>query len=96
MGTFDDWIEDDEDEQENDQEQVEDNEEYTTEQVNSTKEHIAVNIEQRASQTNFNIDVEDGELSGEINDVAMLFAVMTMDFQEAEFDELINDEVSAK
>jgi len=96
MGTFDDWIEDDEDEQDSNEEQTEDNGGYTTEQVDSTKEHIAVNIQQRASQSNFNIDIEDGELTGNINDIAMLFAVMTMDFQEADFDELINDEVTAE
>ena len=68
--------------------------EITEEQAKSTREFIGVNIRDRAQQSNLDIEVHDGKVSGNINDVAMLFAIMTMDFTEAEFDELINDEPS--
>jgi hypothetical protein len=94
MGTFDDWIEEDEENEENNEEETEETDERSEEQVESTKQFIGVNIRDRAQQSNFDIEVQDGELSGSLEDVAMLFAVMTMDFTEAEFDELINDEPS--
>jgi len=68
--------------------------EITEEQAKSTKEFIGVNIRDRAQQSNLDIEVHDGKVTGNLNDVAMLFAVMTMDFTEAQFDELINDEPS--
>lgn len=94
MGTFDDWIEEDEENEENNEEETQETNERSQEQVDSTKEFIGVKIEQRVQQSNFDIEVHDGELSGGLDDVAMLFAVMTMDFNEAEFDALINDDSS--
>lgn len=92
MAPLEDWNSDDTDNTDENEQEAEDNDERTKEQIDSTREYIGVNIEQRIQQSNFDIEVQDGELRGSIDDIAMLFAVMTMDFQEAEFDELINDE----
>ena len=68
-----------------------DNEEETKE-VKSTKEFIAVNMRDRVLNNNhLDIQEQDGRLEGSTEDFAMLFALMTMDIKEADFDELIND-----
>jgi len=90
---IDSWVSEDDSEEERDSDNFHDDDTKEPEkQVQSTKEFIGLNIKQRSKQTNFDIGIEDGELKGPIEDIAMLFAVMTMDFSEADFDELINDE----
>jgi hypothetical protein len=71
----------------------EDNEDETVQekQEQTTKEHIASNVRHRVYKHDMDIDIEDGRLEGDINDIAMLFALMTMDNVSSEFDNLIND-----
>lgn len=91
---LDSFTEEEEKEESQDENNDDTESQITEEQAKSTKEFIGVNIRDRAQQSNLDIEVHDGKVSGNINDVAMLFAIMTMDFTEAEFDELINDEPS--
>lgn len=60
-------------------------------QEQTTKEHIASNIRHRVYNHDMDIDIEDNRLEGDINDIAMIFALMTMDNVSSEFDDLIND-----
>ncbi|EGQ44171.1 MAG: hypothetical protein J07AB43_02300 [Candidatus Nanosalina sp. J07AB43] len=84
---------DDDDEEEKDQETEEEttDNEVKQKQEESTKEHIASNIRHRVRQQDMDIDLEDGRIEGDINDIAMLFALMTMDIPDSYFDTLIND-----
>jgi len=61
------------------------------EQKQSTKQFIAAKIADRVEKNELDISVSDGRVEGDAEDVAMLFARMTMDFGNAELDNLIND-----
>jgi len=91
---LDDFTAEEEKEESQDENNDDTESEITEEQAKSTKEFIGVNIRDRAQQGNLDVKVHDDKVSGNLNDVAMLFAVMTMDFNEAEFDALINDDSS--
>lgn len=77
---------------ETDEEQDDENKDAVQEkQEQTTKEHIASNIRHRVYNHDMDIDIEDNRLEGDINDIAMIFALMTMDNVSSEFDNLIND-----
>lgn len=77
---------------ETDEEQDDENKDAVQEkQEQTTKEHIASNIRHRVYNHDMDIDIEDNRLEGDINDIAMIFALMTMDNVSSEFDDLIND-----
>jgi len=54
-------------------------------------EYIGVNIKDRLDNEEHNISVENGKLTGDVSEVAKLFAVMTMDFGNADFQELMDN-----
>lgn len=89
-----DWTDEEEDSDSNDDGSGEmsglntpDNEEPQT-----TKRAIAANIQARAMKGEFGLEIEDGYVEGHIEDLAMMFAVMTMDFEESEFQDLVTDD----
>lgn len=59
----------------------------------TTKECIALNIKDRVWNTDLDIELNDGRVEGDINDIALLFALMTMDFSDSEFQSLVTDDV---
>ena len=59
----------------------------------TTREVIAVNIRERVENQRLGVEMVGDTLKGDIEDVAMLFALMTMDVQESDFDELIQDDL---
>ena len=63
----------------------------TETQQESTKEYIAENIRIRVYDGNFDASVSDGRIEADLNDLAMLFALMTMDISDSDFDSLVND-----
>lgn len=77
---------------EEDDEPEDDNEDTVQDkQEQTTKEHIASNVRHRVYKHDMDIDIQDGRLEGDLDDIAMLFALMTMDNVSSEFDALIND-----
>ena len=52
---------------------------------------IVGNIKERAVLSDFDITVENEQIRGSVDDVAMLFALMTMDYDEASIYELIGE-----
>jgi glycerate-2-kinase len=59
----------------------------------TTREVIAVNIREHAESEHLGVEMVGDELRGDVEDVAMLFALMTMDFQKSDFDKLIQDDL---
>jgi len=66
-------------------EQVSDKREETT------KQYIARAMRERALNSPLEIDVSGETIEGNTEDVAMLFALMTMDIEDASFHSLIDD-----
>lgn len=60
-------------------------------EADSTKRTIAANIQSRLIKGQFDGEIDSGEVTINIEDMAMMFAVMTMDFQESDFDDLVTD-----
>lgn len=81
---------DDDDSSDSKDNTTEDNK-VTQKQEQSTKEYIASNVRYRVREHELDIDIEDDRLEGDINDIAMLFALMTMDNADTHLDDLIND-----
>lgn len=52
---------------------------------------IVGNIKERAVLSDFDITVEDEQIRGSVDDVAMIFALMAMDYDEASIYELIDE-----
>jgi hypothetical protein len=58
------------------------------EQALTAIDYIGTNIRDKIDGEYHNVRIENGEVKGDIDDVAKLFAVMTMDFGNADFEEL--------
>lgn len=59
----------------------------------STKRAIAANIQSRCMTNDMDIEVSGGRVEGDIEDLAMLFALMTMDYSESDFYDLVTDDL---
>lgn len=73
----------------------------TSNQVNdkreeTTKQYISRAMRERALNSPLEIQVEDGRISGDKEDMAMLFALMTMDIEDASFHSLIGGDSEAE
>jgi len=81
------FTEDDEEDESEDAQETDEQEEKL-----STKKHIANNIKDRVWNSNLDIDINDGRVKADIDDLALVFALMTMDFSESEFQSLVTDD----
>lgn len=55
----------------------------------TTKQYIARAMRERALNSPLDIDVSGDTIEGDTDDIAMLFALMTMDIEDASFHSLI-------
>ena len=55
----------------------------------TTKQYIARAMRERALNSPLDIDVSGDTIEGDVDDIAMLFALMTMDIEDASFHSLI-------
>ena len=59
----------------------------------TTREHIAQNIKERVWNSTLDVNIEDGRIEGDINDLALVYALMTMDFDDSSFQSLVTDDL---
>jgi hypothetical protein len=65
----------------------------TPDEADSTKRAIAAKIQSRCMKDSLDVYVDSGRVEGDIEDLAMMFALMTMDYRESDFQELVTDDV---
>ena len=61
----------------------------TEKREETTKQYIARAMRERALNSPLDIDVSGDTIEGDTDDIAMLFALMTMDIEDASFHSLI-------
>lgn len=62
------------------------------EQAQTAIDYVGVKMIDRIEDKQHNIQVDENKVIADVDELARLFAVMTMDFGNADFDELMDEE----